>query len=165
MGLDWTQTYWVLTGTIQMQCIEAWNSVGDDKEQLCCNWYCIYSACIRLGWWGVTRSSINYWRGVAVLTTLLHLGGEGEWKEETIQLNHKQQPRSESFLSYIKGNLYIKWNLSVEGTSSFELWFQRSSAPREDNRFRQNRGEESVSFPLGNRATFGHKTENGESHS
>ena len=121
LGLDWTQTYWVLTGTIQMQCIEACNSFGDDKEQLCCNWYCIYSACIRLGWWGVTRSSINYWRGVAVLTTLLHLGGEGEWKGETIQLNHKQQPRSESFLSYIKRNLYIKWNLSVEGTSSFEL--------------------------------------------
>ena len=34
IGLD---TNVLSTGTIQMQCIEAWNSVGDDKEQLCCN--------------------------------------------------------------------------------------------------------------------------------
>ena len=34
IGLD---TNVLSTGTIQMQCIDAWNSVGDDKEQLCCN--------------------------------------------------------------------------------------------------------------------------------
>ena len=34
IGLD---TNVLSAGTIQMQCIEAWNSVGDDKEQLCCN--------------------------------------------------------------------------------------------------------------------------------
>ena len=47
----------------------------------------------------------------------------------------------------------------------FRTLISETQRPKRRQWIQTKQGRESVSFPLGNCTTFGHKTENGESHS